>query len=328
MREDETAGALEPFEDATLYDWEYRRRRDDVRLLSHARRRARRPGARPRLRHGAPHGAAARATATSSSGVDHARRDARPRRGARRAAAAERGGAAPCSCAATCAGWPLEAAPRFAFAIVAFHGIQHLVTDAELLGFFRARARRAHPGRLARLRRVRARPGVPGARASGRPRAALAPHALSPPRDGPARGVLGELRVRRASAHAAHDVPLPARRRPRPRGAGPERHVRLCHRQLEPTAVADLLTRAGLALLQSWGDFRGAPLEPLDVGRQRAARLIWREESDAFTDARGQTRAKSAGNTAKKPCLRRNSDGISLDRVPPPATMPRSSQTF
>ena len=30
--EDETAGALEPFEDAALYDWEYRRRRDDVRF--------------------------------------------------------------------------------------------------------------------------------------------------------------------------------------------------------------------------------------------------------------------------------------------------------
>src|SRR5436190_15140251 len=32
MREDETAGAREPFEDAALYDWEYRRRRDDVRF--------------------------------------------------------------------------------------------------------------------------------------------------------------------------------------------------------------------------------------------------------------------------------------------------------
>src|SRR3954468_4836667 len=30
--DDETAGALEPFEDAALYDWEYRRRRADVRF--------------------------------------------------------------------------------------------------------------------------------------------------------------------------------------------------------------------------------------------------------------------------------------------------------
>src|SRR5947199_245715 len=32
MRDDETTGAQEPFEDAALYDWEYRRRRDDVRF--------------------------------------------------------------------------------------------------------------------------------------------------------------------------------------------------------------------------------------------------------------------------------------------------------
>src|SRR5579872_1344764 len=31
-RDDEAAGAVEPFQDAALYDWEYRRRRDDVRF--------------------------------------------------------------------------------------------------------------------------------------------------------------------------------------------------------------------------------------------------------------------------------------------------------
>src|SRR5947208_5098811 len=31
-RDDQRAGAVEPFEDAALYDWEYRRRRDDVRF--------------------------------------------------------------------------------------------------------------------------------------------------------------------------------------------------------------------------------------------------------------------------------------------------------
>src|SRR5262249_47011805 len=45
------------------------------------------------------------------------------------------------------------------------------------------------------------------------------------------------------------------------RRRGPERAVRLCHRQLSPSEVADILMRAGLQLLQSWGDFRGAPLE-------------------------------------------------------------------
>src|SRR5438270_2418846 len=31
-RDDQRAGAVEPFQDAALYDWEYRRRRDDVRF--------------------------------------------------------------------------------------------------------------------------------------------------------------------------------------------------------------------------------------------------------------------------------------------------------
>ena len=37
--------------------------------------------------------------------------------------------------------------------------------------------------------------------------------------------------------------------------------MRLCHRQLSPTEIDDFLTRAGFERLQSWGDFRGAPLD-------------------------------------------------------------------
>jgi hypothetical protein len=149
-------------------------------------------------------------------------------------------------------------APRFAFAIVAFHGLQHLVTDADLLRFLRrvraalipggwlafdvfapdpaflARARAAGPDR--RWGRTAFRHPVTGART-----VYTASHRLD------AR--------RRTLLTTFHYQPVDARGRPR----GAERHVRLCHRQLAPAVVEDFLTRAGLELLQRWGDFQGAP---------------------------------------------------------------------
>ena len=46
----------------------------------------------------------------------------------------------------------------------------------------------------------------------------------------------------------------------RGRAAGPERTVRLCHRQLRPDEVRALCERAGMELIASWGDFAGGPL--------------------------------------------------------------------
>src|SRR5882672_11506580 len=135
MREDEIAGALEPFEDATLYDWEYRRRRDDVsfyRMLADER-------GGPALDLGCGTGRIMLPLLADGHvvvGVDHSR--------AMLARAAERVARLPPSgrrrallVRADLRRLAVTAAPRFALAIVAFHGIQHLVTDAELLGFFR-----------------------------------------------------------------------------------------------------------------------------------------------------------------------------------------------
>jgi hypothetical protein len=46
----------------------------------------------------------------------------------------------------------------------------------------------------------------------------------------------------------------------RGRAIGPERVLRLCHRQLSGLEVRALLERAGLDLVASWADFAGGPL--------------------------------------------------------------------
>ena len=259
MREDETAGALEPFEDAALYDWEYRRRRDDVRFY---RMLADERGG-PVLDLGCGTGRLMLPLLGDGHvvvGVDHA-----PAMLARAAARLARLSSARRRSALLVRGdlreLPLAENARFAFAIVAFHGIQHLVTDGELLELL-GRVRAAlipggwlafdvfapDPAFLARVqiagperrwhRTLFRHPG------SGRREAYTATYAL----DARQRTLLTTF----------HYQPIDALGRRR----GPERHVRLCHRQLTPTEIADFLTRTGLELLQSWGDFRGAPLEP------------------------------------------------------------------
>src|SRR5258706_11949225 len=136
--DDERPGALEPFEDAALYDWEYRRRRDDVRFyrmladerggpildLACGSGRLLAPLARDGhlvvgLDHSGP--MLAQAAARVARLPSAARGRVRLARGDLRTLATRR---------------------RFELAIVAFHGIQHLVTDGDLLRFLR-RARAA-----------------------------------------------------------------------------------------------------------------------------------------------------------------------------------------
>jgi SAM-dependent methyltransferase len=256
MREDETAGALEPFEDAALYDWEYRRRRDDVRFY---RMLADERGG-PILDLGCGTGRLMVPLLRDGHivvGVDHApamlrraaQRLGRLRGATRRRALLVRGDLR-----------QLAVKPRFAFAIVAFHGIQHLTTDRDLLLFLRrVRATLIPGGWLAfdvfapRADLLdRARVGDPARRwdrtqfhhpASGQRLVYTASHRLDP--------------RRRTLLTTFHYQPVDQRGRP----SGVERHARLCHRQLDPAVVAEFLTRAGLQLLQRWQDFEGSPLQ-------------------------------------------------------------------
>jgi SAM-dependent methyltransferase len=261
MNRDEEAGALEPFEDAALYDWEYRRRRDDVRFY---RMLAGERGG-PILDLACGTGRLMLPLLADGHvvvGVDHApamleRAAARvarlaPRR--RRSALLVRADLRALPLA------PRGRPPRFAFAVVAFHGIQHLVGDGDLLRFLRrARAALIPGGWLAFDVFAPHADFLTQARAAGPERRwhrTLFRHPTSGAREAYTASHRFDPR-RRTMVTTFHYQPLDGRGRAR----GTERHALLCHRLLQPREVADFLTRAGLELLQSWGDFHGAPLD-------------------------------------------------------------------
>jgi SAM-dependent methyltransferase len=241
----------DPFEDAALYDWEYRRRRDDVRFYRTLA--AERGG--PILDLGCGTGRLLAPLVRDGHtvvGVDRAapmlarapRRIARLGPAARRRALLVRAGFG---------ALPLPASPRFALALVAFHGVQHLATDRDLTRFFRDVRAVLIPGgwlafdvfapSAAFLRRApRRRWDATRFRhpATGQRLLYTTAHHLD----------RNQLRM------LFYYQPLDARGRPR----GAERSVELVHRQLAPREVGALLARAGLELAASWGGFDGRPL--------------------------------------------------------------------
>ena len=242
-----------PFDDPLLYDWEYRRRRDDVRFY---RTLADERGG-PVLDLGCGTGRLMLPLLRDGHlvvGVDRARpmlsraaaRVARLGADGRRRALLVRG--------------DLRALPftrrRFSFAVAAFHTIQHCESDAELLQFFRGAAAALLPGgwlafdTFAPTRRFLERRG-PSAPTrfrdpqTGRATSYSESHVL----DGPVGGRVLAMTFRYQPAAA---------------GGKRARVVSLRHRLLQPREIEPLLARAGLTLIASWGSFDGRPLDPDD----------------------------------------------------------------
>ncbi len=248
---DEQRGSLEAFADPTLYDWEYRRRRADVNFY--------RMLARERLGYGPPRAALDLACGSGRLllpllrdghrvvGLDHspamlaqaARRLARLAPVHRRRAQLLR---------ADLRAFALR--PRFGFAVCAFHSLQHLISDADVIKFFqRVRAALVDDGWFA-FDVLPARPGWLSS--DGRPR--FARTVFQHPTTG-RKTVYTVSRVfapRRRALHLRfHYQPIDRQSRP----DGPERIVRLCHRQFSPDDIARLLARAGFEIAARFSGF-------------------------------------------------------------------------
>ena len=245
----------DPFEDAVLYDWEYRRRRDDVRFYGTLADERGGPildlgcGTGrlmlPLVREGHVVVGLDRAPAMLARAAARLRRLApRARKRALLARADLR---------------RLPIAGEFSFAVAAFHTLQHLATDRELRDFFAGVARVLRPGgwlafdTFAPNAQFLARANAAGDRRWARTRFRH-----------PATG----RRLEYSESYRQNGRLLVSTFHYRPVGrrqhadAAADHRVDLIHRLLEPAEVERLLAGTGLDLIASWGGFDGRPLVP------------------------------------------------------------------
>lgn len=248
---DEVAGALEPYRDAPLYDWEYRRRRHDVafyRMLAGER-------GGPVLDLGCGTGRLTAPLVRDGHrvlGVDWS--DAMLNRAqARMGRIATAGRRRALLVRADLRALPMRG--RFGLAIAAFHTVQHLVDDAALVAFFTA------------VRRLLASDGwfafdvfSPDPRWLSRPAdewydRVVFRHPVTKKKM--AYSASHHMDVKRRALHMRFAYqPLDSAGRQ----VGRRRTVKLCHRQLNPDEIERLLRRAGLRILARWGGFEDEPL--------------------------------------------------------------------
>jgi SAM-dependent methyltransferase len=246
-----------PFDDPVLYDWEYRRRRDDIRFYRTL--------------------ADERGGPILDLGCGTGRLLVPLLRDGHRVAGLDRSGAMLAQAAARLARLPARArgrallargdlralpfARRFALAVAAFHTVQHCETNDDLLRFFRdARASLLPGGWLAfdtfaptrRFLERRAPSGTTRFRdpRSGRPTIYSETHALD--------GRILAMTFRYQPVGRSSDGRL-----------RPARLVSLRHRLLQPREIEALLRRSGLELIASWGGFDGRPLDLDDEGGEQ-----------------------------------------------------------
>jgi SAM-dependent methyltransferase len=281
-----------PFDDAELYDWEYRRRRTDVQFY---RTLAGERGG-PILDIGCGTGRLLLPLLRDGHtlvGVDRA-----PAMLERAAARVKRLGPAGRRRALLLRGdlRALPLGPRFAFAVAAFHTVQHCETDADLLRFFRGAAAALLPGgwlafdTFAPEKRFLDRRGPSGRTRfrdprTGRPTIYTESHRIEPGPDGP------------ILAMTFHYQPVDARDRPR----GRVRNVSLRHRLVQPTEIQSLLRRAGLPLIASWGGFDGRALARSDDQTEQHIYLAAKVQGQGQGQVPGQVdskriRRKAVGN--------------------------------
>jgi len=257
LRADEEAGSREAFDDAALYDFEYRRRRGDINFYRRL--------AGNRLQF-APAGPIVDLACGTGRLLMPLLRDGHTVVGLDRSAAmlaAARRRVARLSASRRQRCLLLRAdlrafslRPRFALAVAAFHSVQHLYAEADLLHFLRATRACLVPGGWLAFDVLPPDPAWIGRDPLRRWGRTMFRHPLSGQRLVYTTNHRFDPR-RRVLHMRLYYLPVDERGRP----SGPERVVRLCHLQLEPARVRGLLARTGFRLLACFGGFDGRPVD-------------------------------------------------------------------
>jgi SAM-dependent methyltransferase len=263
LNDDAEQGAREPFEDAALYDYEYRHRRADVTFYRRLAQNRMEFGTGPILDLACGSGRLLFPLVRDGHWVLGIDRSwdmlAQARRRLRRLSPLRRSQVSLVRADLR----HFTARPSFAMAFSAFHSVQHLYTDAHLVQFFQS------------------------VRTSLWPRGWFAFDVLPPNPDWLARDPnrrFGRTRLRHpltrqryiyTNNHTYDRVhqllhmrffyqPIDAEGRP----SGEERIVRLCHRQLWPKHCQYLLKQAGFRILATFSDWDGRLLEDFPDGAE------------------------------------------------------------
>jgi len=256
-RADEEAGGREAFDDAALYDFEYRRRRADInfyRRLAQDRRQF------------APKGPILDLACGTGRLLLPLLRDGHTVVGLDRSAsmlAAARRRIARLSATRRARGLLVQAdlrafalRPRFVLAVAAFHSVQHIYAEADLQRFLRATRACLVPGGWFAFDVLPPDPAWIGRDPLRRWGRTVFRHPVSGQRLVYTNNHRFDPR-RRVLHMRLYYQPIDESGRP----SGPERVVRLCHRQLDPALVKGLLARTGFRLLACFGGFDGRPLD-------------------------------------------------------------------
>lgn len=258
LRAAEQAGSEEPFADPELYDWEYRRRRHDVRFyLRLADERRSDAGPRPILDLACGSGRLLIPLLRAGHavvGFDLSR----PMLD--RAAWRLRHLSAPLRRQALLFQADLRGfatqPQRFSLAICAFHSIQHIFGRAALLSFFRRVRRTLAPDGWFAFDVLPLAPSWQDRAEDTRWGRTVFTHPVSRQRFVYTTNHTPDPR-RRTLHTRFYYQPIDANGQP----AGDEKVVRLCHRQLSISDIGSALRQTGFQELASFGGFDGRPLE-------------------------------------------------------------------
>lgn len=261
LNDDAEQGSREPFVDAALYDYEYRHRRADVRFYRQLAQNRMEFGAGPILDLACGSGRLLFPLVRDGHRVLGVDRSwdmlAQAQRRLRRLPWLRR----PQVSLVRADLEHFATTPRFVFALSAFHSVQHLYTEEQLLKFFKSVRRSLLPKGWFAFDVLPPNPDWLARDPNRRFARTRFRHPLTRQR---------YIYTNNHTYDPTHQLlhmrffyqPIDAEEKP----AGEERIVRLCHRQLWPEDCQNLLKQANFRILETFSDWNGTLLESTSDG--------------------------------------------------------------